>query len=175
MNPYTNLAKTAIKSYLKHGEKIDASNDLPKEMIDKKSGVFVTLESGLQRQLRGCIGTYLPTKDSIAEEIITNAVAAATEDYRFPPVTTTELPDLHFGVSILHEPKQIKTMKDLDVKKYGVIVKSADGRSGLLLPEIDSVDTPEKQVAIAAQKAGIDLDKDQISLFRFSVDKHSDD
>lgn len=175
MNTYTKLAKEAIATYLKTGKQMQIPTNLPTEMTDNKSGVFVTLLAGPQRKLRGCIGTYRPTKESIAAEIISNAIAAAIKDYRFPPIEISELSQICYEVSILHKPEQVKTLEDLNVKKYGVIVKSTDRRSGLLLPNIESVDTPEKQVAIAAQKGGINLDRDQIYLFRFSVDKYADE
>ena len=154
---------------------MDSPDKLPPELSTEKSGVFVTLESGSGHKLRGCIGTYLPTKPNIAEEIIANAISAASEDYRFPPLKSKELDDLHITVSLLQKPEQVKSLKELDVKKYGVIVKTKDGRSGLLLPDIDTVKTPEEQVAIAAQKGGIDLEEDNIYLFRFEVIKHSDE
>lgn len=173
-SPYPNLARQAVTAYLTDKTKISPSADLPSELLKKRSGVFVTIETRAGHKLRGCIGTFLPTKKNIALEVIDNAIAAATEDYRFEPLSTGEVPELTFTVSLLQEPQQIKTLKELDVKKYGVIVKAPDGRSGLLLPDIDSVDTPEKQVSIAAQKGGIDLAADTIYLFRFTVEKYSD-
>lgn len=173
-SPYPNLARQAVTAYLTNKKKISPPPDLTAELLKQRSGIFVTIETRAGHKLRGCIGTYLPTKPNVAAEIIDNAIAAATEDYRFMPLSTQEIPELTFTVSLLQEPQQIKTLKELDVKKYGVIVKAADGRSGLLLPDIDSVDTPEKQVSIAAQKGGIDLATDSIYLFRFTVEKYSD-
>lgn len=169
-----NLARRAITAYLKDNAVIRPPADLSADLLRRHCGVFVTLETRSGRKLRGCIGTYLPTKENVACEIIDNAIAAATEDYRFPPLSADELPKIRLTVSLIQEPQQIKTLKELEVKKYGVIVKAADGRSGLLLPDIDSVDTPEKQVSIAAQKGGIDLMADSIYLFRFTVEKYSD-
>ncbi len=171
---YPLLARQAVTAYLADKTTITPPADLPEELTQNRSGVFVTIETRSGHKLRGCIGTYLPTKKNIALEIIANSIAAATEDYRFPPLTAKELPELIFTVSLLSEPQQIKTLKELDVKKYGVIIKTADGRAGLLLPDIESVDTPEKQVSIAAQKGGIELTTDSIYLFRFTVEKYHD-
>ena len=173
-NIYSDLARQAVTEYLKNRLRIKPPADWPAKLLKKRSGIFVTIETRASHKLRGCIGTYLPTQKNVALEIIDNAIAAATEDYRFNPVIVEELPELAFTVSLLQEPHQIKTLKELDVKKYGVIVKATDGRSGLLLPEIESVDTPEKQVSIAAQKGGINLTRDSIYLFRFTVDKYRD-
>ncbi|MFC1617917.1 AmmeMemoRadiSam system protein A [Patescibacteria group bacterium] len=174
MNAYTKLAREAIKKKLTANEIIIAPSDLSADLTSKKSGVFVTLETSKDKKLRGCIGTFLPSKDSIAEEIIHNAIAAATEDYRFEPITADELSDLTVAVSLLHKPEQIKSIEKLDVNKYGVIVKTADGRSGLLLPDIPSVKSPTEQISIAAQKGGIDIAKDNVYLYRFLVDKHEE-
>lgn len=171
---YPNLARHAVTEYLTKNITLKPPTDLPEELLRRRSGVFVTIETKTGNKLRGCIGTYLPTKKNIAEEIIANAIAAATEDYRFDPITAAEIPALKFTVSLLREPQQIKNLKELDVEKYGVIVKAADGRSGLLFPDIESVDTPEKQVSIAAQKGSIDLARDSVYLFRFTVEKYRD-
>jgi len=173
-NQYTNLARQAISEYLKTETVISPPNDLPPALLNEESGVFVTLETK-SGKLRGCIGTYLPTRRNIATEIIDNAIAAATRDYRFSPLFPEELDNINITVSILQKPEQVKTLKQLDVKKYGVIVKTKDGRSGLLLPDIETIDTADKQVAIAAQKGGIDLSRDNVYLFRFEVTKHSDE
>lgn len=173
-NPYTNLARQAISAYLHKKKTIPPPPNLPETLVKNRGGVFITLDNRKTGQLRGCIGTYLPVKKSLAEEIITNAIAAATTDYRFDPITATELSDLKITVSILSEPQQIKTITDLDVKKYGVIVKTASGKTGLLLPAIESVKTPEQQVAIAAQKGGIELDREEIYLYRFTIAKKTE-
>ncbi|EKD49727.1 MAG: AMMECR1 protein [uncultured bacterium] len=173
INPCVFLARSAVEFFIKEGKRIDPPASLPKDFFEKKSGVFVTLETQ-DKKLRGCIGTYLPTEKNIAEEIISNAISAATKDYRFGEVKESELEKLCYTVSILMEPIQAKSLDELDVKKLGVIVKTKDGRSGLLLPDIESVDTAEKQVSIAAQKGGIDLTTDEIFLYKFRVKKHGE-
>ena len=149
MNPYTLLAKQAVEKYVKTGKTISTPSDLPEELLTRKSGTFVTIMKG--GNLRGCIGTYLPTRINIAEEIIRNAVAAAAADYRFGPVQEEELLHLSYTVYILSYPEPVKDMKELNPKKFGIIVKTApfaypneevvfDGhmpaKSGLLLPDL---------------------------------------
>ena len=173
MNEYVKLAKNAIEEYIKAGEKLEIPKDLPVEFYDIKKGVFVTIyEKHSERKLRGCIGTFAPTKENIAQEIIDNAISAAVHDYRFNPVSKNELDNLIYEVSLLNPPEQINSVGNLDVKKYGVIVKSSDRKTGLLLPDIEGVETPEEQISIACQKARIDLEMEKIELFRFTVSKY---
>jgi AmmeMemoRadiSam system protein A len=174
MNPYCQLAKEAIKNYLATGEIIEPPKDLPEIFYKQRSGVFVTIERN--GELRGCIGTYLPTKENIAKEIIANAVSAATQDYRFNPVTPPELNNLTFTVSLLSEPELIDSFDKLDPKKYGLIVKCVDspGRCGLLLPDLEGIDTAEQQFSICCAKGEIDPEEDTVALFRFKVEKYSD-
>ncbi|MBP5753010.1 MAG: AmmeMemoRadiSam system protein A, partial [Treponema sp.] len=120
--------------------------------------------------LRGCIGTILPTKDNLAQEIIRNAVSAVSEDPRFEAVEPGELKWLEINVDVLSEPEKIKSKDELDVKKYGVIVQSGYKR-GLLLPDLDGVDTVDQQVSIAMRKGGISPG-DKIELLRFEVVRH---
>jgi len=190
------LAKLSVETYVKEKKIIEPPVGLPQEFLSRRAGVFVTIEkklSGLPRSepevlLRGCIGTYLPTKINIAEEIIHNAIAAATEDYRFGPLQKEELSYLTYTVYILGEPELIKDIKELDPKKYGIIVKTApivspnstdvvfDGhspfKSGLLLPDLDGVDTIEQQIQICCQKGGISPEKEKIVIYRFITEKY---
>ena len=169
MDQYVLLAKKAVENYIKEGKIIEAPNDLPEEFLKRKAGTFVTIEKdGI---LRGCIGTYLPTKKNIAQEIIYNAIAAATEDYRFEPIQKQELPFLSYVVYILNKPELVEDIKKLDPKKYGIIVKSG-AKSGLLLPDLEEIDTTEQQISIACEKGGINPDKEQIIIYRFTVDKY---
>jgi len=170
MNPYIKLAQDAIEAYIKKGKIISAPSGLPEEFYRQKAGVFVTIRN--RKALRGCIGTYLATKKNIAAEIISNAVAACSRDDRFAKITAEELPELDYEVSILSEPALILDIKRLDAKKYGVIVASGDGRSGLLLPDIEGVNTVEAQISIAARKGGIDAEKDDFLIYSFTAEKH---
>jgi len=184
MNPLVNLAKQTVETFIKEGKIILMPTDFPKEFLERKAGTFVTIER--EGNLRGCIGTYLPLRQNIAEEIIYNAIAAATEDYRFGPISKEELPYLSYTVYILSEPELVKDIKELDPKKYGIIVKTVPlspsgdvvfnghfvAKSGLLLPDLEGVDTIEKQISIACQKGGIDPLREKILVYKFTVEKY---
>lgn len=169
MNPYTELAKKAVENYIKNKKIISPPKDLPEEFFKKRAGIFVTIKKN--GNLRGCIGTYLPTKTNIAQEIIQNAISTATKDWRFEPLTEDELPHLSYTVYILSKPEPVKDLKELDPKKYGIIVKTSF-KIGLLLPDLEGVDTAKKQISIACQKAGIDPLKEKIIIYRFTVEKY---
>lgn len=147
------------------GEKQKDFQEVPSEFTNRRAGVFVSLKK--HGHLRGCIGTISPTFDSVMEEIAENAISAATRDPRFPPVEPEELSELDISVDILTDPEAAQSMDELDPQKYGVIV-SAGGRKGLLLPDLEGVNTVEEQVAIARQKAGIEPDE-PVQLQRFEV------
>ena len=149
---YVALAKQSIESYIRDHKKIKVPEHCSKDLLEKQSGVFVSIhEFG---DLRGCIGTFLPVYSCIAEEIIENAIAASTEDPRFSPITVEELNDLDINVDVLSEPERVFTKSELNPKKYGVIVTKGFKR-GLLLPDLEGVDTIEEQISIAKRKAGI--------------------
>ncbi len=134
-------------------------------MINQKAGVFVSLKKF--GDLRGCIGTFMPTQENIAQEIIKNAISAAVDDPRFSPVTASEVEDLSISVDVLSAPEEVKDVSQLDPKKYGVIVSSGY-KKGLLLPDLEGVDTAEYQIDIAKRKAGIYPDE-KVKLYRFEV------
>lgn len=186
MNKLTELAKLTVENYVKSRKITYPPEDFPSKFLKNKAGTFVTImENG---ELRGCIGTYLPTKKNIALEVIDNAILAATEDYRFKPIKKEKLPNLSYEVYILSDPKQIKNIKELNPKKFGIIVKScgfipgsdtifsaspkAYGKSGLLLPDLEGIDTVEEQISIACQKAGINPAKEEITIYKFTADKY---
>jgi AmmeMemoRadiSam system protein A len=185
MHPLVLLAKNTVENYIKERKIIEPPKDFPDEFLKRKAGVFVTIEKnlGLPRSeqkalLRGCIGTYLPTRENIAEETIYNAIAAATEDYRFGPIQEEELPYLSYTVYILSEPSwPVKDISELNPKKFGIIIKnhSISPKCGVLLPDLEGVDTVEQQISIACQKAGIDPTKEKIIIYKFSVEKFTDD
>lgn len=180
------FAKKAVETFVKEGKIIPPSEDLPKEFLNKKAGTFVTIEKN--GELRGCIGTYLPVRKNIAEEIIHNAIAAATEDYRFGSVQEKELSSLSYTVYILSEPELVKDLNELDPKKYGIIVKTVPiaypnktdvvfnghfvAKTGLLLPDLEGIDTIEKQISIACQKGRIDPVREKFLIYRFTVEKY---
>ena len=165
---YVKLARETIKNYIKHGKIITLPLDLPKEMINQKAGAFVSLKK--YGELRGCIGTFMPTQKNIAQEIIKNAISAAVDDPRFSPVNVSELEDLSISVDVLSVPEEIKDISQLDPKKYGVIVSSGY-KKGLLLPDLEGVDTAEEQVDITKRKAGI-YPGEKVKLYRFEVKRH---
>lgn len=165
---YVDLAIKSLSQYIVTGRKLARPEGLPEEMLERRAGVFVSIKE--HGQLRGCIGTIEPTKGSVADEIIDNAVSAAVRDPRFPPIRESELGELTVSVDVLGEPESITSMEQLDVKEYGVIVQSGF-RRGLLLPNLEGVDTPEEQVDIALQKAGIGSGE-KYSMERFKVVRH---
>jgi AmmeMemoRadiSam system protein A len=171
MDKYINLAKTAVETFVKNNKIIKPPPDLPKNFFQDKAGAFVSLHTK-DGDLRGCIGTFLPTKENLAQEIISNAITAASQDYRFSPVTKKDLVNLEYSVDILSAPVQANDLHELDPKKYGVLVKSDDGRSGLLLPDLEGVDTIELQISIACQKAGINWPEEKPSIYKFTVERH---
>ena len=170
MDYYLKLAKETIEKYIKTNKIPLLPKKIPQEMLSKKAGAFVSIHTK-DGPLRGCIGTFLPTRPNIALEIITNAISSATQDPRFPPITEKELSDFVYSVDVLSKPKTISNRKAIDPKKYGLIVSTPDGRRGLLLPHIPGVDTPEQQIKICCQKAGIEP-KEKVKLETFIVERH---
>ena len=165
---YVKLARTSLEYYYRYRTPMVLPEDAPSAMRDTKAGVFVSLhEFG---RLRGCIGTILPVTVCTGEEIIRNAISAAMHDPRFSPVREDELKTLEYSVDVLSEPEDIGSESELDPKKYGVIVTKG-GRRGLLLPDLDGVDTVSQQISIAKQKAGIGK-WENVKLSRFTVTRH---
>ena len=165
---YVELARQSLTSYIKDGKKLQMPEGLPEELMNRRAGAFVSLHKN--GELRGCIGTIGPTTYCVAQEIINNAISASTEDPRFNPITPDELSGLEINVDVLGTPESIESPKELDVKRYGVIVTSGN-RRGLLLPDLDGVDSVEQQISIAMQKAGI-RPGEKIRLQRFEVVRH---
>ncbi len=163
------LARETVERKVREGSVPAVPDWATPEMKTRRAGVFVSLHR--DGRLRGCIGTFLPTRENIAKEIIGNAVSAATRDPRFDPVRPEELEDLEISVDVLSEPEKIAGPEALDVKRYGVIVSSGS-RRGLLLPDLDGVDTVEQQVDIARRKGGI-RPGEPVTLERFEVVRHS--
>ncbi len=167
MHPLVELAKDTVESYIKEG-KVPQPPPEPTPEMKERAGVFVSLKKG--GTLRGCIGTFEPTRSSVAEEIIANAVSSATRDPRFFPVGPEELSQLEYSVDVLTEPEPVESEADLDPKRYGVIVESG-WRKGLLLPDLEGVDTVEQQLEITRAKAGIAPDE-PVNLYRFEVKRY---
>lgn len=166
---YVRLARQTVEAWVGSRKRTAVPRGLPEEMYQNRAGVFVSLKE--EGKLRGCIGTIGPVQGSIAEEIVENAISASTKDPRFHPVEPEELEKLVYSVDVLGEPEEISSIKELDVKRYGVIVTRGRKR-GLLLPNLEGVDTVEEQIAIAKRKAGIREEEEDVRLERFEVVRH---
>lgn len=169
-NPYTRLARQNLESFYTEGRELEVTEDMPKELLNEKKGVFVSLKKN--GDLRGCIGTFLPMTSCVGEEIIHNSLSAALNDPRFTAVLKHELPDLDISVDLLEKPV-VCNQEDLDPSRYGVIV-SLGHRKGLLLPMLEGIETVEQQLSIALQKGGIAVDEPFI-IERFEVTRYSEE
>jgi AmmeMemoRadiSam system protein A len=165
MHPLVKLAKETIELYVREGRIREVREDELSPGLRQRAGVFVCLK--IRGALRGCIGTFQPQEPTIAHETVRNAVSAATCDPRFPCVTANELDAIEYTVDVLTPPEPIKNKTELDPARYGVIVRS-EGKRGLLLPDIEGVNTVDCQISIAMQKAGIPPGA-VIELSRFEV------
>jgi len=166
-HPLVQLARRTIETYVEKGSTISPPDELM-EVMSRRAGTFVSLHK--DGRLRGCIGTIEPVGANVAEEVIRNAISAARDDPRFPPVTHDELAALEISVDVLTEPEPISSMAELDPRVYGVIVESGR-RRGLLLPDLPGVDTPEYQVSVALRKAWIGSDE-PYKMYRFRVERY---
>ncbi|MEZ4357675.1 MAG: AmmeMemoRadiSam system protein A [Eubacteriales bacterium] len=166
---YVRLARISLETYIKTGKRAYLPHWVPQKMLNTRAGTFVSLKK--YGQLRGCIGTTAATRSSVAEEIMQNAISAAVDDPRFDTVREDELGELTYSVDVLGETEEIDSPDKLDVKRYGVIVQNG-GRRGLLLPNLEGVNSVEKQIAISKQKADI-RPEEPVRLFRFEVVRHT--
>lgn len=162
------LARASLEHYVAKHEALPVPENLSRELMERRAGVFVSLKK--DGKLRGCIGTFLPARDSMAKEIIYNAISAGMNDPRFDQVRPDELPEIIYDVDVLTEPEPIDSPKKLDVKRYGVIVECGQ-RRGLLLPDLAGIDTVEQQIDIARRKGNIGQ-KEPVQLYRFEVERH---
>ncbi len=167
MNPIVKLAKDTVEQYINKGEVISQPAELTPEMSEK-AGVFVCIKK--KGKLRGCTGTHSPSTRNVAEEVIQNAVSSSAHDPRFSPVVPSELNELEYSVDVLSPPEKIDSREALDPKRYGVIVKKGN-RRGLLLPDLEGVDTVDEQTRIVFFKAGISSTED-VELYRFEVKRY---
>lgn len=165
---YVQLARNTIEEYVRNGRAIDVPNGLPQEIYTDRAGVFVSIKK--EGRLRGCIGTIQAVQSCIAEEIVKNAISASSRDPRFSPVRPDELDKLTISVDVLGDMEKIDSPKQLDVRRYGVVVTKGY-RRGLLLPNLEGVDTVADQISIAKQKAGI-AQEEEAELERFEVVRH---
>ncbi|MCX7667320.1 MAG: AmmeMemoRadiSam system protein A [Atribacterota bacterium] len=161
------LARRAIEHYLKTGTHLPTPPSLSPVLLSTKGGVFVSLKKG--KSLRGCIGTFLPQRENLAQEIIHNAVSAAVSDPRFLPVQQSELPEITISVDVLSPLELVQDKRLLDPRRYGVLVESGWKR-GLLLPDLEGINTVEEQLRIAMGKAGI-TPHEPVTIYRFTVER----
>ncbi len=164
---YIKLAKKAVKKAVT-GNNPGGIQKIKQALPGHPRGVFVTLKQG--DELRGCIGTYIPVTDNLADEIIRNASSAALEDPRFPPVKPGELSETTISVDLLTQPKACDK-EDLDPARYGIILQKG-AKSGLLLPDLDGIDTVEEQIEVTKKKAGIAPRDEDFEIKRFEVERH---
>jgi AmmeMemoRadiSam system protein A len=169
MDPFVNLARAAIESFVSAGKR-DAAGPPMEAIPPRRAGAFVSIH-GPDGELRGCIGTIEPTCASLAEEIAQNARWACSRDHRFSSVRESELSGLKIKVDVLSAPEDIKSPEDLDPVKYGAIVSASGGRRGLLLPALEGVATAEQQIRICRQKGGIGPNG-SVTLQRVTVERH---
>jgi len=169
MHPLVSLAKSAVEKYIKENVIITPPEELLGDFGEERKGVFVTINKN--EELRGCIGTASPTKSNILEEIIQNSIASSTEDHRFGKIKKEELDSLSYEVSILEKPELVEDVSLLDPQKYGIIVETEESpfKKALLLPDLEGIETPEEQISIASQKAGIETENTRI--YKFEVKK----
>ena len=170
VDPHVAVARLSVETFVSEGRVATVPEGLPDELMQRRAGVFVSLHE--RGQLRGCIGTIFATCANIAEEIIQNGISACSRDPRFDPVRANELDYLDYSVDVLGDAEAIDTPDQLDPERYGVIVTKG-WRRGLLLPNLDGIDTIDAQLSIAKQKAGISPYERDVSLHRFEVVRHT--
>ncbi len=168
MHPLVKLAKEVIEFHVKEGKRYEeVSHPDMKEYTSKKNACFVTLKH--KGKLRGCIGTIVPTRENLVLEVIDNAIKAVTLDPRFLPVSVEELDELTYSVDVLEPLEFVYSKEELDPKRYGVLLEGR-GKKGLLLPDIEGIDTVDKQLEIARLKA--DLGSEEVKIYRFEVTRY---
>ena len=174
MDPYVALARLNIEHFVRYAKPLpEIPVELRQALAGVRAAVFVSLHTRDQ-ELRGCIGTILPCEENVADEIMRNSISACSRDSRFPPLGPEELAGLDIRVDVLSEPETVKDRSELDAKRYGVIVSTSDGRRGLLLPDLDGVDTVEEQISIACRKGWIDERSEPFQIQRFTVTRHKE-
>lgn len=165
---YVKLARKAIEKYVLKEKRINIPKGSNDKLFNEKAGVFVSLKT--DSGLRGCMGTTSPICKNLGEEIIDNAIKSATMDSRFESVDKSELCSLIISVDVLSRPEYIEDISMLDPKVYGLIVES-DYKRGLLLPNLDGINSIEEQIKIALNKGGINPHA-IYKMYRFTVERH---
>ena len=176
IDSYPKLARATLRTFLgnQHASlNLLASHALAQQNLSwqQPAACFVSIKSR-QGALRGCMGTFIPTQPSLAQEIMSNAMLAGTKDPRFPPIILEELDNLVISVDVLNPPQPVKSIDELDPAHWGVIV-TKDGKRGLLLPDLEGVTTVEQQLTIATQKANLSS-WDGAEIVKFSISRHKE-
>ncbi len=165
-HPYVSLARESIQYFLSHQQKLPCPDPLSPDLVSR-SGAFVSIKKS--KQLRGCIGTLEPCEANLALEIIENALKAALHDPRFSPVTQQELQDLTYSIDVVQPLEKVSDLSELNPKIYGLVVR-IKSKQGVLLPDLEGVNSPEEQIKICRDKGKIHPD-DPIEMYRFKVDR----
>lgn len=172
MDPYVELARLTIDHFTRHRTAPEQIPDaIRQSLAGQRAATFVSLHTH-GGELRGCKGTLEPWHDSVLDEVISNAISACSRDTRFAPVRVEELGSLEIHVDVLSPMEPIEGPSELDVKRYGVLVSTPDGRRGVLLPDLETIDTVEDQIAIACRKAGIHPTREIFTMQRFTTTRH---
>ncbi len=177
MNFYLKLVTKTVEMYVKERKIMVPPSGIPIKILQKKAAAFVSIKKN--GDFRACIGTIKPTKKNIVEEIIYNSISAAVNDYRLGPVKEDEIPFLTYEVYILGKPVITRDIKHLNPDKYGIIVKDKSFKTGVLLPNLEGIKTPEEQLEVALKKAGISSFSknndlfDNISVYRFRAVRYN--
>lgn len=168
---HTYYAQEAVLEFLEKGDTLSIpENDIP-DVLKEKQPCFVSIYLPDGR-LRGCMGTIIPQHETLLDEIIANAIHAAMNDERFPPLRREELEHVSFKVEVVGNPVPVKDIHELDPKKFGVILKGPQNKQGVLLPKCEGVDTIQQQLSSAAKKGDITLqEKDQVKIFKFEIEE----
>ena len=126
------IARTTIEDYLSSNQIETLNSDSYSRTLKTNCGAFVTLNKN--HQLRGCIGRFDATQP-LYEVVQQMAVASATQDSRFLPVTKNELKELEIEISVLTPMKLIKSIDEIVLGKHGIYIKKGN-RSGTFLPQV---------------------------------------
>jgi len=167
IHPFIKLAIQSVRHYLEHGVPLPCPENLTDDLLQPK-GAFVSIKNN--GKLRGCIGELTPTRENLAIEIIQNAVSAASRDPRFAPISRDEITDLTFSVDVLTPLEKVDDVSQLDCKKFGLTVKAGD-KQGVLLPDLEGIDSVADQLRICLKKGGIDQSK-SYEMYRFEVERY---
>jgi len=168
---YTDLAFRSIAEYLTQGNTyVIEQESIAPPLLQQKS-CFVSIHLAQNCDLRGCIGTITPVYDSLFFEIIHNAVSAATRDPRFSSLTLRELQKIQLSVDVLSIPIKVENLLGHNPKTHGLIISDSKGRKGVLLPDLEGIDTAKQQEEIVKKKAGIYWGETNLNYFTFTVER----